>query len=270
MLKTACGLVLRETAVGESDKLLTVLTPEYGKLLLSAKGVRSMRSKNIPLCRLFTYGNFEFYEKNGHCWLSGGSVIDSFYELNSDIEGFALAAYVTDVATELSGEGENGEDILRLSLNTLYAITKKLRPYNQIKGAFELYAASHAGFMPDISGCRECNKRAASYFYLDVMNGNMLCSECLGKQQKGYYRETDSGVITVDRYEQRSIILPMSPAVTAAVNYAVSAPVRRLFSFELKEKEDIKDFSKVGETYLSNHLERGFETLSFYHSVSED
>ena len=60
MRKTTDGLVLREVAVGEHDKLLTVLTPKEGKITLSAKGARSMKSKVLPLCRLFTYGNFEY------------------------------------------------------------------------------------------------------------------------------------------------------------------------------------------------------------------
>ena len=63
------GLVLREIPTGENDKLLTVLTAEQGKIRICAKGVRSMKSKLMPLCRLFTYGNFEFYEKNGMRWL---------------------------------------------------------------------------------------------------------------------------------------------------------------------------------------------------------
>ena len=62
MKKTVDGLVLRETPVGEHDKLLTLLTAE-GQMWMTAKGARSMHSKVMPLCRLFTYANFEYYEK---------------------------------------------------------------------------------------------------------------------------------------------------------------------------------------------------------------
>ena len=60
MKKTANGLVIREVATGESDKLITVLTENEGKLVISAKGVRSLKSKNGALCRLFTYANLEY------------------------------------------------------------------------------------------------------------------------------------------------------------------------------------------------------------------
>ena len=63
MRGTFDGLILRESAYGESDKLLTVLTADEGKVFMIAKGVRSLKSKNLALCRLFTYANFEYYEK---------------------------------------------------------------------------------------------------------------------------------------------------------------------------------------------------------------
>ena len=54
------GIVLREVAYQDSDKLLTVLTREYGKLTVRARGVRSSRSRSelvatfmavLELCR---------------------------------------------------------------------------------------------------------------------------------------------------------------------------------------------------------------------------
>jgi len=36
---------LSRTDYGEADRILTVLTPDYGKLRLLAKGVRKVKSK---------------------------------------------------------------------------------------------------------------------------------------------------------------------------------------------------------------------------------
>ena len=134
MRGTFDGLVLRESAYGESDKLLTVLTAGEGKVFLIAKGVRSLKSKNMALCRLFTYANFEYYEKNGKRWLAGGSVNDSFFGLNSDIEGLSLASYVAEVAMEVTGEGVEAGEMLSATLNTLYAIEKKIKRYYLLVG----------------------------------------------------------------------------------------------------------------------------------------
>ena len=265
MRGTVDGLVIKECAVGESDKLLTVLTATKGKVLISAKGVRSMKSKNMALCRIFTYANFEYYERSGRYWLASGEINDSFFGLNSDIESLALASYVVDAVGELSGENSPDETLLRLTLNTLYAIEKRLRPLEQIKGAFEFFAMAHAGFLPDVSACEKCGETSAEAFYLDVMNGALLCCECVKSKNHALTNELPE----YDRFSTKNILFPLTGEVVMAIRYAITADVRRLFSFTLKSNDDVYLFSRAGEVYLQNHLERGFDTLDFYRDISK-
>ena len=264
MRKTTDGLVLREVAVGEHDKLLTVLTPKEGKITLSAKGARSMKSKVLPLCRLFTYGNFEYYEKNDRRWVAGGSVNDSFFGLNADMQGFALASYVVQVAGEITGEGVEAEDVLRMTLNTLYAIEKKLAPYDQIKAVYEWFAAMVSGYMPDLDGCAHCASAEITDGWLDVMNGCILCAECQRKRSAGAVPLPE-----VDRYETRNILVPIDGSALAAIRYVRDAAPARIFAFSLTSAESLAAFCRTAETYLCNQLERDFETLTFYHAVKE-
>ncbi len=262
MRKSVDGLVLREVAVGENDKLLTVLCADEGRFLMTAKGVRSMKSKLIPVCRMFTYANFEYYEKNGRRWLAGGSVNDSFFGLNSDLAGFSLAAYVVDVAHEITGENMEAGDVLRMVLNTLYAIEKKLKPYAQIKAVFELFAAISAGMEPDVSGCSVCGKQAGD-FWLDVMNGHLICPECLNR------RNGNLPLPEVDAFETRNILLFADASAVAAMRYVLSALPERIFAFGLIGEDSMRAFCRIAESYLLHHLERGFDTLDFYKSVKE-
>jgi DNA repair protein RecO (recombination protein O) len=257
-------LVLREQPIGENDKLLTVLTAEYGSIRMSAKGVRSMKSRMMPLCRMFTYGNFEFYEKHGMRWLSGGSVNDSFFGLHADIEGFALAAYLLEVATEISGEGVDGSEVLRMTLNSLYLIEKQKKPRELIKGVYETFAAVYSGFAPDLGGCGSCEVETADRMYLDVMNGALLCPAC-------FARGGDRGMVHAEEAAAtRSVILPVSPTVRAALQYVAGAELGKRFAFDISDSEELRSFSQVSGTYLQHHLERGFDTLHFYESVKED
>ena len=50
MYLTTTALVLREVEYKDSDKLLTVLTPEQGKLTLSARGVRKKKDATAAAC----------------------------------------------------------------------------------------------------------------------------------------------------------------------------------------------------------------------------
>lgn len=265
MKKTANGLVIREVATGESDKLITVLTENEGKLVISAKGARSIKSKNGALCRLFTYANFEYYEKSGRYWLASGEVIDSFFGITDSIEGLSLAAYIVDVANEVSGENLADEILLRATLNTLYAIQKGLRPLPVIKGAYEFFVSAHSGFAPDLSACERCGGKLDEGFCLDVMNGALLCSECISHKRLTEFDELPE----FDRFATRNVLLPLTNEVARAIDFVIRADVKRLFSFNLTNEEDRSLFSRAGEIYIKNHLERGFDTLDFYHSVTE-
>lgn len=264
MKKTTDGLVLREIAVGENDKLLTVLTAEEGKMTLSAKGARSMKSKVLPLCRLFTYANFEYYEKNDRRWVAGGSVNDSFFGLNADMQGFALASYIVQVANEITGEGVEARDVLRMTLNTLYAIEKKLAPYDQIKAVYEWFAAMVSGYMPDLDGCAHCASAEVSDGWLDVMNGCVICAECQKKRSAGAVPLPE-----VDRFETRNILVPIDGSALAAIRYVRDAAPTRIFAFSLTNANSYLCFCRAAETYLLHQLERAFETLEFYRTVKE-
>ena len=261
MKKAVDGLILREMPMGDNDKLLTVLTAEEGQIFMTAKGARSMKSKVMPLCRLFTYANLEYYEKNGRRWLSGGSVNDSFFGLHADIEGFALAASVVQVAAEITGEGVDATDVLRMTLNTLYCIEHRQKPYAQIKGVYELFAACVSGFAPDLSECGECGCAESAEAWLDVMNGQFLCGDCLKK------RTGNLPLPEVDAYSTRNILVLVDASALASMRYVCAAPLARIFAFSLREQKSLEFFSKACESYLLHHLERSFDTLDFYRTV---
>ncbi len=59
------AIVLSRTDYGEADRILTVLTPEYGKLRLLAKGVRRVKSKLAGGIELFSVSHITFVKGRG-------------------------------------------------------------------------------------------------------------------------------------------------------------------------------------------------------------
>lgn len=265
MKKVIDGLVIKEIPYGENDKLLTVITADEGKILFCAKGARSPKSKLLGLCRIFTFANFEYYERSGKKWLSGGSVNDSFFNLNSDISRFALASYVLQLADEITGEGVPCPTVLRMTLNTLYAIEKGLKPLPLIKSAYEIFAVSDSGFAPDIAECCECGAESSDRgFFLDIMNGHVICQSCMDK------RSANAVAAPVDRFQTSNILVPIDDISKRAWQYVLCADLKRIFAFGFDSKESMSTFARSTETYLINHLERDFETLKFYNTVKEE
>ena len=258
------GVVVRVRDMGDHDRYLSVLTADRGRITLLAKGSHSVRGAQSAISQLYTYGNFEYYRKGSIYILKGGSVNNSFYELSRDIDRLNLAAYLCEVACEVTDEGEAAESMLRLLLNSLYAISKELYPQEIIKGAFELRAAAESGYEPELSRCASCGLAEWELGYLDVMNGSVLCPECLKKRGRAA-----KNVGAYDDIREAEILCPISSSVRVALEYCVCAPLGRLFSFELTDAEDLRAFAKAAQTYLLSHLGRGFDSLDFYNMMRD-
>ena len=260
------GLILKEKETGENDKLLLVLTAERGKLWVCAKGGRSIKSQKSAVCRAFTYAELEIYEKGDRLWLSGGSPHNSFFAYQPNLSGYALAAYIAEICDEITGEGEDATQVLRATLNTFFALDKGLYPESLIKSAYETFATAISGFCPELDLCIECQKPISEDtkdFKLDVMNGGVICAECLSKRSSAEI-EYDT-----NPYQTRNILLPLDITSLMAFRYCVSAPPNKLFKFSIKDEQSETLFTRATETYLKNHLERGFDTLNFYNSVKD-
>lgn len=59
------AIVLSRTDFGEADRILTLLTPQYGKLRLMAKGVRRVKSKLAGGIELFSVSTITFVKGRG-------------------------------------------------------------------------------------------------------------------------------------------------------------------------------------------------------------
>lgn len=263
MLYATDGLVIRETDVGEHDKLLTLLTPSEGQISVSAKGARSSKCRLAGVSKLFTYGNYEIYKKGDYRYIKDASVIEPFFGLSSDIEKMSAAAYFCDIACDITGEGVPSIEILRMTLNSFYALSKGIKSTPLVKAVYEIRAAGYSGFMPELEHCALCGETNPARPVLDVMNGRLLCASCRQKIENARQKELATSLDA----PYVSIYCRLSPSSLAALRFSLSALPERMFSFDLTEEGELAIFSHACETYLLNHLERDFSTLKFYKSL---
>ena len=142
------GLVIRSVDYRESDKILTVLTDRLGKLTVSARGARRRGSRLLPAVQLFAYSEMTLFEYNGRYRLDEAETREQFAGLRRDLDGASLASYLAEVlGTEAEGSPLQ-PGVLRLALNSLYALSRGDERW-KVKAAFELRYAALSGYAPD-------------------------------------------------------------------------------------------------------------------------
>ena len=109
-----CGLVLRETDTRDADKILTVLTPDRGRLSVIARGARRKGSRVAAACQLLAYSEMTLYEKGRWTMLDAADTIELFDGLRQDLTALRLAALFARPSPRLprkarrSGQPERG------------------------------------------------------------------------------------------------------------------------------------------------------------------
>ena len=256
MLIEVKGLVIRAVDVKESDRLITIFTEEMGAVTALARGARSLKSRKMSSTMQFCYSSFVLFGQGDKLWVRESELIESFFELRNSIEGLALAGYVAEILSDVTTAIAD-RDLLRLSLNSLYAIGTGRYPLDKIKAAFEIRCASILGFMPDVLECHNCGERHGDFFF-DIMGGYLECAECRHEAELMHK-------IPDDLHERRSIS-PLSEGAKIALGYCIHCPIEKIFSFNTGE-DDMRLFSRAAENYLLNQLGRSFKTLDFYKEV---
>ncbi len=250
------GLVIRTVDLKESDRLITIFTEEYGIMSAMARGARSLKSRQMSSTMQFCYSEFVLYKKGENHWIKEASLIESFFGIRKSIEGLALAAYIAEVLNDVT-VAESDRELLRLSLNSLYAIAEEKYSLDKIKAAFEIRAAAIIGFMPDVLACSLCGERAGNFIF-NIMGGSLTCYAC---KEKAHMQH-----IEIEDPHESHIACLLSEGAKIALGYCIYSPLEKIFSFKISD-DDMELFSKAAEEYILNQLERSFKTLEFYKEV---
>ncbi len=245
MFLTTKALVLRVIDYNDKDCLLSVLTPEHGKLTVKARGLRRKNSPLIAPCQLLCYAEFTLFDYRGMFTINEAQSLELFHGLRRDLNKLSLATYFAQVTELLSQEDMPSPELLALLLNCLYALDKLALPLEQIKAVFELRAAALAGYAPDLSVCAVCGSATPDRF--DISSGQLVCHGCA---------QADGG-----------IRMPITPSVLQAMRYIIFCHPKKLFSFRLEDAA-FSRLSDITEGYLCARLERGFSALDFYKSLN--
>lgn len=172
------GLVIKVRHSGESDRIVTVLTRDYGVLTAFAKAARRPKSRLHSATQTFCFSDFSFRHSGEVYTITEGSVKEVFYALNEDIKNLTLAQYFGQLAMELTPPEEISEENLRLLLNSLHFLCHQKKDINFIKAVTELRMIANAGYAPNTDGCASCGSVLEDGCFLNCRAGIFTCKNC--------------------------------------------------------------------------------------------
>jgi DNA repair protein RecO (recombination protein O) len=185
------AIIIKKTKLGEADRILTLYTPQLGKIQAVAKGVRRPRSKMSGHLELLTHSLVSLARGKNIDTVTGTQTINSFLPLKSDLRLTSYALYVTELVNQFGAENLENQPLFELLRQTLQRLCLG-GDSELVLRYFELHLLNETGYRPQLEHCVSCRsplKEATNSFCPGA--GGMLCPAC-HQNQPSYPLSTDA------------------------------------------------------------------------------
>jgi len=140
---TTEGIILKRTNFGEADRVLTVLTDRFGKITITARGVRRITSRRAGNVELLNRVKLHLFKGKSYT-LTEAEAIDTHQELKKNLTLSTLAFHIIELVDRLTPENQKNASIYYLTLQTLKVLEEN--PRQIFIRAFEVKILTLSGF----------------------------------------------------------------------------------------------------------------------------
>ena len=169
------GIVLRTWRLGESDRIVNLLTERHGKVRAVVKGVRKTKSRFGARLEPMVHVSLLFYEGRELDIVTQAEAIEHFRPVREDLSRLAKAASLLEATDQLCQERHANPRLFVMLLGGLRALSAHDAPL--LVPAFFLKLLSTEGFHPLLDECASCGERYGLSSF-DLAQGGVLCGSC--------------------------------------------------------------------------------------------
>ena len=240
MTENAKGVVIQSSLYKDSDRIITILTDNMGKVSARARSIGRKNSGLAAAVQPFTYSSFVLYKNGKNFSVNEADIIEQFAGMAVDLEKNALASYFCSLASFFEENDEDSGEFLRLMLNSFYALDRDIAPVWKVKAVFEIKCAVIWGYSPSLTALSPLGDS----FYISCGDGSL--SSFMPKE----------GGTEFDK------------SALAALSYIIKADMKKMLSFNVDDVRG-KMLSDFTRGYILNKTEYKPRALSFYESLGD-
>ena len=209
------AIVLRTRDYMESDRIVTLLTEQAGKIGGIAKGAKASRRRFEHRLEPFSHVML-YFRRRPHGQLvfitrAEAAGLEPF-RLEDDLGRLALGAYMLDLADALTSEDAEAAGAYRLLTEALSALGASAAGA-ALRQAYELRMFRWAGFGIEFDRCRVCaeSQAGAPAVHFIIARGGIVCARCRERAPEGGIRLSAASAAALADLER----MPMAAAAAA-------------------------------------------------------
>jgi len=176
------AIIIKKTKLGEADGILTLYTPDMGKIQGVARGVRRTKAKLAGHLELLTHST----RGRNLDTITGSQTINSFLPLKSDLWLTSYGLYLIELVNQFTVDHIENRPLFQLLLDTMHNLCQPVNKELTLR-YFELHLLNQVGYRPQLQQCVLCHtplKPVTNSFCPSA--GGILCPDCTPGQPLTY------------------------------------------------------------------------------------
>lgn len=226
------GVVLRTLRLGEADRIVTIATPDHGKVRAVAKGVRRTKSRIGARVEPLTHVTLLLWKGRELDVITGVEVLDPFRALRSDLDRSMSAMTMLEIVDQVAVEAHPMPEIFNMLVRALRTLEE--HPSPALLGAFCWKLLALEGLGPRVDACTRC-ETAGPLVAFDAGEGGFLCHACRRGQ-----------AVSADAFELVRLVL--------------SGGLSRALAAGAEDPSSAAEIEHLGLAALEHHLDRRLRT----------
>lgn len=233
------AVIIAHRDFGEADRLLRLFSLEHGKLTAIAKGSRKIRSRKAAHIEPFTYASLVLARGKSFWIVTQADTKAGYAGIRADLMRTAKAAYILELADQLSADDQPDASVFHLITDTLQRLDSAEDAFNAVLN-FEVRMLDYSGFRPDFFHCVRCHKDVLPEDqFFSAQQGGAVCPACAGQGgglvpvaqdtlrhlrhfQRSAFKQLDG--LKVDEKTGKAIYQIMAPYISYVTERKLNSP----------------------------------------------
>ena len=172
------ALVLRRADYSDYDRMVTLFSPQLGRVDAIARGCRRPKSPLLNACEPFTSGEFQLFQRGERFSLEQCQISESFFELRMDYDRLTHGVYWLKLLEATVMPDVPMENLFLISLRALAHLDYSQLPPELLTMAFEMHLMAQLGYAPRVDACMRCGRAIDGDARFDADRGGCVCLNC--------------------------------------------------------------------------------------------
>lgn len=233
--------------LGEADRIITLFTPQRGKIRAVVKGARRAKSRKGGFLQPLSHVRVSIAQGRNLDQVVEAETVASFRTVRENLGLTATALYLAELVDGFSADGAVNPSEFHLIVGALGALEVTDRP-QQLARYFEARMLSVAGFGPEVRQCVDCGaEMSAGDHMFSCAAGGLVGPEC--------HNRSDGQLIQASMNTIKALRFFQVTGLTQALELPLS-------------KRLIEDLRRLLGAYIAYILEREPRGAKFMNMVS--